>query len=741
MNAEVAGKAGEEREAAAAEAAAREALRAVEAAASAAAAAVVEAQREVTEAEDAHRAAVVERRALEAEADHLRAALRDMEDVGGEVLEVAGEFPGTVSLAGSVSCEAGYERALAAALAQLSGALAVPGGVDQWSLLDALKRAGIGLVRLVVPARRRPPVAFPGAAPLADKVSFGEHEGLEGALADVVIVDDLRAVPAEFTGPRGHPRGRVLPAGRRPDRPGERRPGGAAPGAPGVAGAAGGEAGRGRRARGARGGRRHAGEAAARRGARGRGGGVRGRARGAHRRRDGRARPRRRSGRAAATSRITCSATGGAWRASPPSSPRRPRPRRPPTRPRPRALLQTEQLRPAGADADTALHEAEARPLRRRWRWSRGGASSSRSAALRRRGRRNVCEAARKRVAADRERLEELDRRLAEIPAVREACTTVETRTGALRAHSTRLIAQLDVGDDEGAGLERGELRKLAEDESQLRRELEQAGERRTEVQVALARLDDRRNELAAGLDEVSEQLDQAGFAPPADEAEEAQLRERVERLSRRRERIGPVNPLAEAECAELSERAAFLREQRRDLEKSIDDLEALIKELTAQVDEEFAATFSAVQEQFSHMVTVLFPGGRGSLKLVEPGRRAPAGRRGRGGQAGQEARQAPAAALRRRARAGGHRLPHGAGAGAAVAVLHPRRDRGGPGRRQHRPPGAAAARLQGAHAVRDHHAPEADHGGRRRALRGDDGAGRGIPGGERPDGGGRDRA
>ena len=55
-------------------------------------------------------------------------------------------------------------------------------------------------MRLIVPARRRPSVAFPGAAPLADKVSFGEHEGLEGALADVVIVDDLRAVPAEFTG-------------------------------------------------------------------------------------------------------------------------------------------------------------------------------------------------------------------------------------------------------------------------------------------------------------------------------------------------------------------------------------------------------------------------------------------------------------------------------------------------------------------------------------------------------------
>ena len=217
------------------------------------------------------------------------------------------------------------------------------------------------------------------------------------------------------------------------------------------------------------------------------------------------------------------------------------------------------------------------------------------------------------------------ERRLAEIPDVRAACTAVEARAGALRAHSTRLIAQLDVSDEEGGGLVRGELRRLADEEAQLRRGLENAGERRTTIQVTLARLEDRRTELAVSLDEVSEQLDQAGFAPPADEAEQATLRERVERLSRRRDH-GPVNPLAEAECAELSERATFLREQRRDLEKSIDDLEALIKELTAQVDAEFAATFDAVQEQFSHMVTVLFPGGRGQLKLVEPDQDHPQG-------------------------------------------------------------------------------------------------------------------
>jgi chromosome segregation protein len=624
MTVEVAAKAGEEATAVAAETAAAKALRAATAAASAAAARVADAARTLTAAEDAHRATLVERRGLEAEADHLRAALLDMEDVGGEILEVAGEFPGTVSLAGSVSCEPGYEKALAAALSQLSGALAVPAGVDQWSLLAALRRAGVGLVRLVVPARRRPSVAFPGAAPLADKVSFGEHEGLEGALADVVIVDDLRAVPAEFTGlavtrEGGYYRpadGQVGLAGGVPaalllerraslERLGEKLDAVSArevreEAAVSLASsrqtdarAAADAAAAGEREA------RMASEASERTLAQ-----VRSRRRDLedHLQRDLRAVEGMAAELAEAVSGKEAADTAAAD-----------------------ALLRTEQLRPAAAAAEVTLRDAEAAHsaslalvTRRRVELDERRAAAAR--ALERR------EAARRRAAADRERLEELERRLADVPDVRAACTAVEARTGALRVHSTRLIAQLDVGDDQSAGLERGELRRLADEEARLHRGLEAAGERRTTIQVALARLEDRRGELAAALDQVSEQLDQAGFAPPADEAEQAALRERVDRLTRRRDRIGPVNPLAEAECAELAERAAFLREQRRDLEKSIDDLEALIKELTAQVDAEFAATFDAVQEQFSHMVAVLFPGGRGRLRLVEPDEEHPQG-------------------------------------------------------------------------------------------------------------------
>ena len=435
LTAEVAAKAGEERDALSAEAASRETLRAAESAAAAAAAAVVDAARESTETEDAHRGALVERRALEGEADHLRAALRDMEDVGGDVLDVAGEFPGTVSLAGSVSCEPGYERALAAALAQLSGALAVPGGVDHWSLLDALKRAGVGLVRLVVPGRRHPSVAFPGAAPLADKVSFGEHEGLEGALADVVIVDDLRAVPAEFAGlavtregeyyrpadgqmglASGVPAALLLERRASLERLAEKLDAVSAREAreeAAVTLAAGRHAAARQAADAAATVEREAriaAESAERLLAQ-----VRARRRDLddHLQRDRRAV----EGIAAELAEAAAAKeTADAAAAS--------------------ALLQAEQLRPAADDAEVALHRAEAAHsdslalvTRRRVELEERRAAAERSAQRR--------EAARLRATADRERLEELDRRLAEIPDVRAAC-------GALEAADRRPAGALD---------------------------------------------------------------------------------------------------------------------------------------------------------------------------------------------------------------------------------------------------------------------------------------------------------
>ena len=76
----------------------------------------------------------------------------------------------------------------------------MPHGVDQWSLLQALRHAGVTLVRLVLPPRSHRRATFPGAVPLLDKVSVDEAGGLAEALGDVVIVDDLQTVPEDFAG-------------------------------------------------------------------------------------------------------------------------------------------------------------------------------------------------------------------------------------------------------------------------------------------------------------------------------------------------------------------------------------------------------------------------------------------------------------------------------------------------------------------------------------------------------------
>ena len=615
---EAAEKAAAEREAATGDEGARDALRQAADACGRAAADASGVARAVAEAEERHRAASTERRAMEAEADHLRATLRDLQDVGPEIMGVAGAYPGTVSLAGAVSCDPGYERALAAALAQVSGALAVPAGVDHWSLLGALKEAGIGLVRLVVrPARQRASVAFPGAAPLLDKVSLGGREELESALAEVVIVDDLRAVPDEFRGlavtvegefyrpasgqiglASGVPAALLLERRaslRRLDGKADavlarevreeaalavaRRDEAAVRDAAAAVDALEREA-------------RIAAEQAERALKE-----IRGRLRDLEdvTARDGRALEGIAAERAEAAEAIAAADAAAAT-----------------------ALVQSENLKPRAeaaetdvADAELAHGEALSVVTRRRVELEERRGAVERAARQR--------EAARQRAAADRERLVELERRLAGLPEVLAVCQALTERVATLRQRSTGLVERLGETGEETGSLDRGELRALAEKEAGLRRELDEAGEQRTAVQVAVARLEDRRGELAATLDEVSELLDQAGFAPPEDEGEGLRLRDQLERLERRRERIGPVNPLAEAECAGLGERAAFLREQRRDLDKSSADLEALIKELTAQIDEEFAETFAAVQEQFVHMVSVLFPGGRGGLKLVDP--------------------------------------------------------------------------------------------------------------------------
>ena len=193
-----------------------------------------------------------------------------------------------------------------------------------------------------------------------------------------------------------------------------------------------------------------------------------------------------------------------------------------------------------------------------------------------------------------------VERALASLALVDAAAASLEPR---LRARADAVAAR--------AGEVAARLRELAAHEAESRRHATEASERAGAVDVELARIEaeaaDARRRLEAAAVEPAEGDDRAGLV------------EKAERLERRREALGQVNPLAKQEYEQEKERLTELSAQREDLERSLQELEQLRRELTETVERRFAETFAAVQAHFTEVAATLFPGGDGRLSLTEP--------------------------------------------------------------------------------------------------------------------------
>ncbi len=599
--------------------AAAAALAAAEAAADAAADEAASAALALSEATSAWRQTAAERAGVEADLDHAGASLAELREVDADVLRIAEGYPGVVELSSAVRCERGFELALGAALAQHPGTLAVASGADQWPLLQALRAAGVRMARLLVPSRARgaTPKAFAGALPLADRVTIAAGDHLAQVLADVVVVDDLTSVPDSFEGlavmrdgsyyrpssgqlglAAGVPAALVVERRARVETLAERR---AALQQTEVREAAAVE--RAKASAEALAAARAAAAAALESAA------V---TLDQARRREVTVAAEHRAGadRARRLAEALAAAAAEAERLDADIAELGAR----------GAQLQTDTAaaRTAVAAAELAATAAEARHHE-----TLAALTAARIELDERRARRQRAaderDRARRRADSARARLALVDQRLASVPTAAAACADVVAALAALQTGIEPLIARLgdEAREAEGRVRDRVAARRLAEDEVALRREIDTLGEGRGAAQVAVARLEERRVEVAARFDEISSALEVSVFHPPQDDDEAAALRERLERLERRRDGVGPVNPLAEAECARLSEHVEFLREQRRDLERSLDETEKLIVELTQRIEADFDETFAVVQGNFVHMVGILFPGGVGRLATV----------------------------------------------------------------------------------------------------------------------------
>jgi chromosome segregation protein len=82
---------------------------------------------------------------------------------------------------------------------------------------------------------------------------------------------------------------------------------------------------------------------------------------------------------------------------------------------------------------------------------------------------------------------------------------------------------------------------------------------------------------------------------------------------------LGPVNPLALEELSALEERHRELDTQVADVRAARRELQEVIRALDDEIVQSFAAAAADVNEHFSALVAMLFPGGTGRLSLTEP--------------------------------------------------------------------------------------------------------------------------
>ncbi len=187
------------------------------------------------------------------------------------------------------------------------------------------------------------------------------------------------------------------------------------------------------------------------------------------------------------------------------------------------------------------------------------------------------------------------------------------------RPLAERLESQMEITRDLTEGSTKT-MRDWSSAEIVLQREYDSTSSRLSDVRVEQTRLEDRRVQLEEELAELRRRHLGPRDLRPEDVAgaDPETLLAAVERAERRRERIGPVNPLAEQEYGQMEERAQFLAEQRQDLEAAAAELDEIIVNLDEHIERSFNEVFAAAKDNFEAVVSVVFPGAKGSLRLTE---------------------------------------------------------------------------------------------------------------------------
>jgi chromosome segregation protein len=189
-------------------------------------------------------------------------------------------------------------------------------------------------------------------------------------------------------------------------------------------------------------------------------------------------------------------------------------------------------------------------------------------------------------------------------------------------------------------GVVQGQVAALRERQQVLRREAGRAGERleaaETRREVLEARISESRDRasllavqlaemrvrdeaVAEGLRRDVDASEADALAAPRPELEDGvDPRDRLRTLEADLRRMGSINPLAAAEYEELSAEVELLESQLADLEESRRELRKVIAALDTEMAALFLDAFEEINGLYQENFGLVFPGGRGRLRLVD---------------------------------------------------------------------------------------------------------------------------
>lgn len=159
-----------------------------------------------------------------------------------------------------------------------------------------------------------------------------------------------------------------------------------------------------------------------------------------------------------------------------------------------------------------------------------------------------------------------------------------------------------------------------------LRHQEREKTSERENIGRELARLEERKISLQKQYDDIIAKLWEE-YELTRREAEEISIKiddiksaqKQLNELKQKIKSLGSVNVSAIEEYKEVSERYEFMSAQVKDVEKSKNEIERLITDLTKQMKEVFVESFSEINTNFTATFKELFGGGTASLSLSDP--------------------------------------------------------------------------------------------------------------------------